>query len=362
MSTRPTRRGFTLIELLVVIAIIAILIGLLLPAVQKVRDAASRARCQNNLKQIGLACMNYESTNSKLPAGVYNYRINTATMTANPRQVDGRLWKSWLAEILPYIEQQALANDALAKENGAPPIISGPYGIPEADNWYPWNTDSNGNGRFIALGTPLSVYKCTADSRQDLQAFVPGNPGQAPSIRVAFTGYVAVSGPDYLAWSTTPQASFYGTQTPGILVASNKYNPTIGNREVPISNKGIPITAITDGTSNTLMVGERPPSADMVFGWWFAGSGWDAAGTGDVVLGVVDFADTADYPQCPTTRLKFGPGNVNNVCDNFHFWSFHSGGSNFVMGDGSVRFITYGAADLMPALSTRAGGEVATQP
>ncbi len=352
-SLRRPRLGFTLIELLVVIAIIAILIGLLLPAVQKVRDAASRLRCQNNLKQVGLALHNYHDANGKFPAGVYNYRVNSTS------EKDARLWKSWMAQILPYVEQDALAKDTDAKNNGAaPPPKDATYGNAVWDAWYPWDSSQ----RFIALSTPLSVFKCTADSRQELATLVPGTPGEPPTLKVAFTGYVAVSGPDYFSWSKTPEKSFYKVSAPGILVATNKYDPSISNREVPVTNKGTTIPSVSDGTSNTLMVGERPPSADMVFGWWFAGAGWDAAGSADVLLGVVDFPDTGDYPQCGSARMQFSPGNVNNICDNFHFWSFHSGGSNFVMGDGSVRFITYGAADLMPALSTRANGEVATIP
>ena len=110
------------------------------------------------------------------------------------------------------------------------------------------------------------------------------------------------------------------------------------------------------------MVGERPPSSDLIFGWWFAGAGFDAAGSGDVLLGTNDFPDSGDYPQCGTARLNFRPGNLNNICDNFHFWSLHSGGSNFVMGDGSVRFISYSANAVLPAMSTMAGGEVVNLP
>jgi prepilin-type N-terminal cleavage/methylation domain-containing protein/prepilin-type processing-associated H-X9-DG protein len=363
MSRSRRRSAFTLIELLVVIAIIAVLIGLLLPAVQKIRDAASRIRCTNNLKQIGLALHNFHDTNNGFPAAVYNYRVNATS------EKDSRLWKSWLAMIMPYIEQDNLWRDTEAHNNGAaPPPTGNTYPtFPAANNWYPWDV----SGRFTALGTPLSVYKCAADSRQDLGTLVPGNPGQPPSLKVAFTGYIGVSGPDFWSWSKTPSNSFYGMSTPGILVSSNRFDPSIGNREVPVSNRGVKIAAVTDGLSNTLMVGERPPAADLVFGWWFAGAGFDSAGTSDIVQGVREFAppDLTGYdgtnglPYCAAGPYHFSPGNVNNQCDQFHFWSFHSGGSNFLLGDGSVRFLTYGIAEnVLISMSTRAQGEVFDAP
>ncbi len=350
MSRVPRRSAFTLIELLVVIAIIAVLIGLLLPAVQKVRDAAARIRCTNNLKQMGLALHNFHDTNNGFPAGVYNYRV-TATS-----EKDSRLWKSWMAQIMPFFEQDNLYRLTEATNNGAPPPPrSNTYpAFLAANNWYPWDR----SGRFTALGTPLSVLKCSADSRQELATLVAGTPGATPDIRVAFTGYLGVSGPDFYAWSSTPQNSFFRREAPGILVATNK------SRVLAVTNRGVNIAAVTDGLSNTLMVGERPPSTDLVFGWWFAGAGFDSAGASDVIMGVREIAppNLTGYPNCPIGPYNFRAGNVNNQCDQFRFWSFHSGGSNFLMGDGSVRFLTYGADAVLPAMSTRSGGEVFEAP
>src|SRR5262245_19943322 len=240
---RTRRLAFTLIELLVVIAIIAVLIGLLLPAVQKVRDAASRLRCTNILKQLGLGLHSFHNVNNAFPAAVYNYRVTDTS------EKDNRLWKSWMTMILPYIEQEALWKDTEAKNNGAPPPPqSNTYpSFPIANNWYPWDRSQ----RFLGLSTPLDVLRCAADPRQQLATLVPGNPGQPPNIKVAFTGYIGVSGPDFWAWSRQPQNSFYRALTPGILVATNKFDNT--SRELPVTNRGVPISAVTDGLSNTLM-------------------------------------------------------------------------------------------------------------
>jgi len=318
------RKGFTLIELLVVIAIIAVLIGLLLPAVQKVRDAAARTQCSNNLKQIGLALHNYHDVNNKLPPGVENTGEYPAGTGAN--QGYHPYW-SWMALMMPFYEQQNLYNAADAFAHTGSPT-GAPY------TWWPWGgfwlspmTPAN-----PALGQVVKTLFCPSDSRQaatitGAQAGLNGS--------VAFTGYLGV------ASSGEGNEKFNGGISNGILY----YMSTTR------------ITDITDGTSNTLMVGERPPSADLYYGWWFAGAGWDGSGEGDVVLGArsVNYAASLG---CPTTNVGFGPGKITNNCDQSHYWSLHSGGGNFLNGDGSVRFLTYSANAVLPQFASRNGGEV----
>jgi prepilin-type N-terminal cleavage/methylation domain-containing protein/prepilin-type processing-associated H-X9-DG protein len=312
-SHRYRERAFTLIELLVVIAIIAILIGLLLPAVQKVRDAAARTQCINNMKQMGLALHNYHDTNGKLPAGV--------TPTAGGYY---QYW-SWMAQLMPFYEQQNLYRQADAWA----------HGTNTAYQWWPWGgfwlspmTPAN-----PALGTVVKTLICPADGRTDIvmpgsQAGLNGN--------VAFTGYLAVGG------VSADFNNYTNSATQGIMYWGSATR----------------ITDIKDGTSNTLMVGERPPSADLYYGWWFAGAGWDGSGVGDVILGARELGYASSL-GCPSTKVGLQPGNVNTTCDQVHFWSFHTGGANFLMGDGSCRFTAYSNDIVLPQLSTRAGGETA---
>jgi prepilin-type processing-associated H-X9-DG protein len=119
---------------------------------------------------------------------------------------------------------------------------------------------------------------------------------------------------------------------------------------------------ITDGTTNTLMVGERPPSADGFLGWWYAGWGQSKDGSAEMLLGVVERNDHSRYRMCPKGPYSFTAGQANNICDLFHYWSHHSGGANFLFCDGSVHFLPYSAAPIMPALATRAGGEAVSVP
>jgi len=313
-SRRSRRGGFTLIELLVVIAIIAILIGLLLPAVQKVRDAAARIKCANNMKQMGLALHSYHDANQGLPKGVVK--------SSDPYHP---YW-SWMAQMMPYYEQDNLYRQA----------DTWAHGTSSAYQYWPWGgfwlspmTPAN-----PALGTMVKTLICPADGRQD--AILPGS--QAGVLgNVAFTGYVGV------ASSAEVNEGYNGGQSNGILYW----------------NSVVRLTDISDGTSNTMMVGERPPSSDLFYGWWFAGAGWDGSGEGDVVLGARSVAYAASL-GCSATFVGLQPGKPSNSCDQAHFWSMHSGGANFLMGDGSVKFTTYSANTVLPQASSRNGGEVFT--
>jgi len=267
---RSSRRAFTLIELLVVIAIIAILIGLLLPAVQKVREAAARMKCSNNLKQLAIACHSYHDVNNRFP-GYFGGG-------------DARLW---IPQILPYVEQDAVARTA--------------------------KTDAT-----------LSVLTCP--SNPVVQPYGPFG-GKYWGI----TNYLGVTGRRYSDYAS-------GGDT-GILA-------------VYPSQLAVTIVGIRDGTSNTLMIGERPPSPDAYWGWYyyadFDSHLWAITQSGDSYLN----------GPCPLP-MYFQPGDIKNGCDANHFWSQHTGGGNFALADGSVRFFQYSAGTtVIPLMATRAGGEV----
>ncbi len=278
----PRRRGaFTLIELLVVIAIIAILIGLLLPAVQMVREAASKTQCTNNMKQIGLAIYNFEATYQQLPS--------QATRPPNH--------SGWMVEILPYVEQEGV--NQVFQQNNWDPTASGIH--------------------------PIRLYYCPSDP-QGFPILIPFYNNDAG------TDYVGVAGLDY-------------TDGKGII-----------NTQMAIT-----VNQITDGTTNTVMVGERPPIPASTWGRYSAYG--DGSISGARLLATLGFQDPSGNP-CPAPPYFFGDGplSVWSQCSINQMWSNHVGGANFVMGDGSVRFISYSANQIMLALATYAGEEAVTLP
>jgi prepilin-type processing-associated H-X9-DG protein len=214
-----------------------------------------------------------------------------------------------LARILPYVEQTELWHlTEVAYQQDKSPAHDPPH---------------------IGLGTVVPVFICPSDTRTQTPTEVFGR-------TVTFTSFLGVEG---LNLNTHD----------GILFLDSR----------------IRITDIVDGTSQTLLVGERPPSADLDYGWWYAGIGQlQPTGSGDMVLGVreIDKHIGPNTQACPAGPYSYKMGRLDDQCDMFHFWSLHPGGGHFLFADGSVHFLSYDADAIMPALATRAGREPVSLP
>ena len=363
-----SRRAFTLIELLVVIAIIAILIGLLLPAVQKVREAAARMSCQNNLKQIGISIHSFADSRGqgRFPAALINSgRAGSGTIGSTISNYKGpevdlqalyglgnttatyRVFNhTGFVALLPYIEQNALFQmySYTNISNG-----SNPYG-------YTVGPDPAGNPNRIVASTPIKTYNCPAD---DVPATVANSgatgfyeqlaPGVARSNYLFNTGYYTDYDRDWDQCATWARGPF-------------------GN------NGGANITGIRDGTSNTIAVGEATQqyhTGSPSYGpYW--GGGTHTAVHGrilQVTPGLVQQSGGTDittaFNYCsinaPNGRLVSGTtGVAGNYTYAWQFGSKHTGGANFVFCDGSVRFLkdNIDYVSVFQALATPEGGEV----
>lgn len=312
---KKQRPGFTLIELLVVIAIIAILVSLLLPAVQQAREAARRTQCKNNLKQMGLALHNYEGTYGLLPHALWGAAFGTTSSL----QDDGF---GWMVSILPYIEQDNLYRRI--NPQGAPGVM-GNQAIRE--RYY-------GTGVLVIPGgeTVIPAYLCPSSALPAIAPVtfqVPGSPAGSQSLT-----------------HRNPERAGYATSSYKAAGGSNSGD--FGMMHKNWEGGGVRFRDVTDGLSNTIMVGESTYVSTTVSA--------SARATTPLVTGTHFLMDWPIWMgshgngQDETIRINGRYNSPINARVSFNrmalavnddnAFSYHSGGAQFCMGDGSVRFIT----------------------
>ncbi len=389
MSLLPkNRKAFTLVELLVVIAIIAVLISLLLPAVQKVREAANRAKCQNNLKQITLAALNYESANKAFPWNAITknneqppyipYDPSTIPAPGNFAGTQGRC--SVLVTLLPYTEQVAAASTWWYNIDSADPNNAGNlsvnlplYTCPSTQNTGSMITYDQ---KYIAPTTtvpytPTGGYTAGVPSGTNI-SFAPPAVSAIGVISTTLNIYGNKLWPSGNANNT--MTGFPSDYAPATQVKTTKNangaeiafaNPLVTNTFMGSRSKGAmcqngptPITSITDGTSNTIMFSE---AAGRSLQWYsglinvpyavgaFTGMIWADSDNRITVTGTDS-----------TGLLDIGTGPCVMNCNNLQgdIYSFHTGGANISRADGSVIFVSSTInINVLAAMVTRAGGE-----
>ena len=348
------RSAFTLIELLVVIAIIAVLVGLLLPAVQKVREAAARMQCSNNLKQMGLAVLNYESTYSKLPAaGEGTNGAGNGTQFANDliggtTAPVGVQFHSLFTMLLPYIEQNNIYTQIDLKQ-------------------YYNAKSANSANHVAAFQNVVKTFIC------------PSYPFEAKdSLGYGYVHYGATVYTDIVVF-----AGQGGTTVP-----VGERDKLLARQRGMLDNAANPIGSITDGTSNTIMIGEdaarrenyitNPTYLDPAtalgisidqgsafktrrfWRWAEQDNGYGVSGDPLLNTTTTSFKIINNNNTSPGSDGPNGCWLTTNNCGpNDELFSFHTGGCNVVFGDGHVQFIQESASPVVVAtITSRAGGEV----
>ncbi|HBJ36314.1 MAG TPA: prepilin-type cleavage/methylation domain-containing protein [Planctomycetaceae bacterium] len=314
VSHKSSRKGFTLVELLVVIAIIGVMVGLLLPAVQAAREAARRMSCGNNMKQIGLGLHNYESTYKHLPLNrswVGHFGDNPVPATARSR--------SWMVGVLPFIEQQPVYDiiDFSFEETNDP------------RNGTVMNSPNPISNSAVAR-TVIPSYRCPSDGVSD--PLMNGRANRDGGRQLAVNNYKGVAGANW-QWGSfiVNTVPFAGTRWGlsgdgldrgnGMLMRSNQFDSRTEFRHV------------TDGLSNTAMVGEAVPAfCTHTFWYWFNGS--------TATMGIPLNARA----RCATATTGVRNQDLLNCRgdwpNNYSFMSMHPGGAQFTMGDASVKFVS----------------------
>jgi prepilin-type N-terminal cleavage/methylation domain-containing protein/prepilin-type processing-associated H-X9-DG protein len=306
------KRGFTLIELLVVIAIIAVLIALLLPAVQQAREAARRTQCKNNLKQMALAALNYESDNKCFPGGSYS---GTA-LTSCPNR-----WSTYsenfssFVRMLPYFDQAPVYNSINFSECSSGPSNIAIAGVQLKALVCPSDT-GNGSVQFPSARSSASGVSPGWSFNEQPALF----PSPATNYQQAFTSYAGNAGTFTFGFTNLMPS-----------VVLTKFNGVVYN------DSAVRIADITDGTSNTFLFGEHSKAQLLLLDPAFAVSDgcWNSGRWYDTLFSTL-------YP----VNLGFGNSSLRNGPINASYYqptsagSLHSGGAQFAMADGSVRFVS----------------------
>lgn len=327
-SSVSFRRAFTLIELLVVIAIIAILIALLLPAVQQAREAARRTQCRNNLKQFGLGLHNYHDVFGRFPPGgapIFIDNVHAGCCDGGPRI-------GWQVRILPYMDQAPLYN-ALNMNGG---LASGAVvaTVPEAA----WAVDLGG-GKF-ARQQQVPYARCPSDGYPSDPNWALANySGSLGSQRTDSNG-----GDPCQPWNQFAEPLVHGNASHGNSADSRQLSGMFTRMGASVG-----INDVTDGTSNTILVGEILPACHDHKTWWWHSNGAGNAHASTVVPinnmtaceETVRNPNLASHPECAPQAYS---GDVTRSQQNWNFsWGFkskHVGGAHFLLCDGSVRFLS----------------------